>query len=473
MFSFMKIGIKGTRAALMTGCLGAAVLACVPAGAQQLDDGSKARINLANKLGMLSQRVAGAACRIDAGVGVDAARAELGDARVAVRVILDGLEDGNMTLGIPSAERRSRTIRALRAARAEWQEMSPAIDALIGGDEVAANAGTIFEAATAFQQSSQTLASEISAHYANPNELLLVDAIAINMAARQRMLIQRIAAESCLLASGGDAADRLTESARLFERTLIALRDGFPEVGVRKPPNDAVLNKITDSWDAWTTSRETIDGLLAGAPATGDTIAAIADTSGALERDMNDLVVLYMLSTPGRDGAIRGVMRDMADTELSTWVQEPALIAAVKAQNERHAALSVDAVIAMDNKWRAEAEAGGGPMIEDLMSRPLSRWLQDRQVATAGFINEIFVMDMKGLNVAQSAVTSDLWQGDEAKFQQSYGDGSGEGAVHISDVEFDDSTGVFQSQVSIPVRDPATGGLLGAITFGVNVQSLL
>ena len=97
----------------------------------------------------------------------------------------------------------------------------------------------------------------------------------------------------------------------------------------------------------------------------------------------------------------------------------------------------------------------------------------EEQLATAGFINEIFVMDMKGLNVAQSAVTSDYWQGDEDKFQLSYGDGTGAGAVHISEVEFDDSTGVFQSQVSLPVRDLATGDLLGAITFGVNVQSLL
>jgi hypothetical protein len=40
-------------------------------------------------------------------------------------------------------------------------------------------------------------------------------------------------------------------------------------------------------------------------------------------------------------------------------------------------------------------------------------------------------------------------------------------------VEFDDSTQFYQSQVSMPIRDPATGDLIGAITFGINVQSLL
>jgi hypothetical protein len=68
-------------------------------------------------------------------------------------------------------------------------------------------------------------------------------------------------------------------------------------------------------------------------------------------------------------------------------------------------------------------------------------------------------------------VTTDYWQGDEAKWQETFGDGSG--ATHISEVEFDDSTGAYQTQVSLPLRDPETGELIGAITFGINVQSLL
>ena len=80
-------------------------------------------------------------------------------------------------------------------------------------------------------------------------------------------------------------------------------------------------------------------------------------------------------------------------------------------------------------------------------------------------------MDNHGLNVAQSVETSDYWQGDEAKWQKTYGNGSGD--IHISEVEFDESTGSYQSQVSMPIKDPATGELIGAITFGINVQSLL
>jgi hypothetical protein len=79
-------------------------------------------------------------------------------------------------------------------------------------------------------------------------------------------------------------------------------------------------------------------------------------------------------------------------------------------------------------------------------------------------------MDDKGMNVALSDVTSDYWQGDEAKWQQTYL--VGPDAVHIGDVELDESTQTYQSQVSITVVDPDTKAPIGALTFGVNVEAL-
>jgi hypothetical protein len=80
------------------------------------------------------------------------------------------------------------------------------------------------------------------------------------------------------------------------------------------------------------------------------------------------------------------------------------------------------------------------------------------------------MMDARGLNVAASSVTSDYWQGDEEKFTATYP--LGPDAVHISEVEFDESTQTFQAQVSLPVTDPATGAVIGAITIGVAADRL-
>lgn len=79
-------------------------------------------------------------------------------------------------------------------------------------------------------------------------------------------------------------------------------------------------------------------------------------------------------------------------------------------------------------------------------------------------------MDNKGLNVAQSDITSDFWQGDEAKWQNTFL--KGPGAFDIGEVEEDESTQMFQSQISYTVTDPATGNAIGAITVGVNVDAL-
>ncbi|MEM9639856.1 MAG: type IV pili methyl-accepting chemotaxis transducer N-terminal domain-containing protein [Pseudomonadota bacterium] len=471
MFGFSKLTFGRTRQILAAAALSITVFSPAIAPAQALDDGSKARVNLSSKLAMLSKTISSAACRMSSGIGTDEARLQLRDARIEVQTILDGLEFGNRALGIPTPEKRSRTLRALRVVADDWQRMDGAIDGMLAGSGLEDNAARIYTVSNAMFDNSEILASEIQAYYSNPNELLFVDAIAIQMAGRQRTLNQLIAAESCKIHTGATDPEALVGAIGLFEKTLVALRDGLPAVGVRKPPNDQVLTKIEKAWTDWQDEKASLVGFAQGNTIEAAAVSRVAETSELLRKDMDDLVILYILSTPGRDGAIRGLLTEMAGTELITWVQDPALVEAVKAQNAAHANLGQDEVDALDVQWRAEAGGDGGPLVADLMSRAVSLTLRDKQVATAGFINEIFVMDNLGLNVAQSAVTSDYWQGDEAKWQETFGNGSG--AVHISDVEFDDSTGVFQSQVSLPVKDLETGDLIGAITFGVNVQSLL
>lgn len=149
----------------------------------------------------------------------------------------------------------------------------------------------------------------------------------------------------------------------------------------------------------------------------------------------------------------------------------PEIIAAVQAQNAAHADLSQDRVDALDLQWRAEAKSGGGPLIREVMDHPVSRMLLERQNAYEGLVTEVFVMDYLGLNVAQSEVTSDYWQGDEDKFLKTYPFGAD--AVFVDEVDFDESAQVFQSQVSFTLIDPASGAPIGAVTVGVNVEQLL
>lgn len=161
---------------------------------------------------------------------------------------------------------------------------------------------------------------------------------------------------------------------------------------------------------------------------------------------------------------------DVLSKQVRPWLSDPTVIEAVKAQNAETAGLSEAEIDALDKQWRAEAEAGSGPLIDKVLAGKLSAFLKEKKAASNGLYSEVFVMDAKGLNVGQSDVTSDYMQGDEDKWQKTYP--VGPDAVFIDEVEFDDSSGQFQSQVNATIADPATGQAIGAITIGINVEKL-
>lgn len=153
---------------------------------------------------------------------------------------------------------------------------------------------------------------------------------------------------------------------------------------------------------------------------------------------------------------------------VAGWLSDPAVVSAIKAQNEKHASMDAAAIDVADKKWRAEKKAGGGAMVDAVLANSLSAMLKEKKAAAGGIITEMFIMDNKGMNVGQSDVTSDYMQGDEAKWQKSYG--AGDGAMFIDEVEFDDSTNSFQVQVSGTISEG--GSPVGAITVGMNVEKL-
>lgn len=162
-------------------------------------------------------------------------------------------------------------------------------------------------------------------------------------------------------------------------------------------------------------------------------------------------------------------MTTYAQEQLLKVVANPAVIAAIHAQNAETADLSEADILALDQTWRDETEAAERPMISATLANEVSVLMADLASNSGGMLTEVFVMDARGLNVGQSGVTSDYWQGDEAKFTKTYPMGAG--AVHVSDVELDESTQTYQGQVSMSIVDPDTGEPIGAVTFGIDATS--
>jgi hypothetical protein len=161
-------------------------------------------------------------------------------------------------------------------------------------------------------------------------------------------------------------------------------------------------------------------------------------------------------------------VKRVAEGDLQTWITDPIIIYSMREQNKINAAITPAEIEQLDKAWIAEK--GRGPMIFDLLDRQASIIVRDRRELSNGIITEIIVMDQYGLNVAISDPTSDFYQGDEAKYQDTYL--KGPGAVHVSEIEFDDSTQKYQTQVSMTVTDPDTGEPIGAVTFGIDLNVL-
>lgn len=164
-------------------------------------------------------------------------------------------------------------------------------------------------------------------------------------------------------------------------------------------------------------------------------------------------------------------MRSYLETEIASWASSAVIVNAINAQNIKTSDYDQTAIDAMDTAWRHEVGSGSTPTITPVLTGATADYLRERVEASDGRITEIFVMDAAGLNVAASDVTSDYWQGDEAKFSETYG--RGVGSVHFSDVEFDESTQRYQAQISVTIIDPATNQAIGAMTIGVDAEALM
>jgi hypothetical protein len=179
---------------------------------------------------------------------------------------------------------------------------------------------------------------------------------------------------------------------------------------------------------------------------------------------------LSLVAAPLAQDEFTAPLTELAKGEIAAFASDPALVAAIVAQNAVTGAYDQAQIDALDAQWRAEVGTASKPLIDATLANAASQYLAGVQAASAGKYTEIFAMDAKGLNVGQSTLTSDYWQGDEDKFTASFG--AGADAVHIGEIEQDESTQIFQSQVSVPIADPATGAVIGAITVGVDVSML-
>lgn len=180
---------------------------------------------------------------------------------------------------------------------------------------------------------------------------------------------------------------------------------------------------------------------------------------------------LAFVATVSTASEYDAAMKDYLDQSIRTWANDPVLVQAILAANAERAGFDQAKIDSLDAAWRAEVGQSDTPTITPAMTSAAADFLRAQVDASEGKITEVFITDNLGLNVAVSAPTSDMWQGDEEKFTEVFPVGAD--GVLFGEIELDESTQTYQGQISIAITDPATSQVIGTMTIGVNAEALM
>lgn len=171
----------------------------------------------------------------------------------------------------------------------------------------------------------------------------------------------------------------------------------------------------------------------------------------------------YLLSTPAfaEDNPLSKKLIEFTEKKLVKIAAHPTIVQTVVDRNLQ--AISLQNTKEIDQIWISTP--GINRFMMDLLRNDCAFELLDFENRYP-FIVESFVMDNQGALVCMTQKTTDYWQGDEAKFKQSYQKGIG--AIYYGELEHDSSVGEIVKQISISIE--AEKQVVGAIVFTISLD---
>jgi hypothetical protein len=148
---------------------------------------------------------------------------------------------------------------------------------------------------------------------------------------------------------------------------------------------------------------------------------------------------------------------------VERWASDPIVVEAVREANENLRSMRQIEVI--DALW--QATRGVNRFIRDVIDHPAAERLRELRSSNPE-LQEAFLTDRLGANIATTNKTSDFYQGDEAKFTEAYNDGAG--SIYIGKIARDESIQSFSVQIGVPVMDE--GRAIGVLVVTVNAEKL-
>jgi methyl-accepting chemotaxis protein len=199
-------------------------------------------------------------------------------------------------------------------------------------------------------------------------------------------------------------------------------------------------------------------------------IAVLVSVNYVLNSNQTAQQVGDQLVTLSEEVILRAADQVFAELKnLQTLAQTPLLVDAVKATNLERAALTEAEIQSLDKAW-IDNSPSLAPTVYALRTNELTQYLQEFLKNNPNQV-EIFVTDVKGLNLAMTDKTSDFLQSDEGWWSSTYAEGQGN--PYIASVEFDESTRTYAMNLGVPVLDPLSKKVVGVLRGTLDVSFLI
>jgi hypothetical protein len=148
---------------------------------------------------------------------------------------------------------------------------------------------------------------------------------------------------------------------------------------------------------------------------------------------------------------------------LRTWASDPIVVQAVRTANAHPR--SKEEIDALDRAW--EESTSVTSFMRTLIEHPAAQRLKELRTSSPE-LQEAFLTDALGANVAITNKTSDFFQGDEPQYLDAFN--GGKGGMHVGELSLDESIHSYSVHIGVPVLDG--GKAIGVLLAAVNVEKL-
>jgi GAF domain-containing protein/HAMP domain-containing protein len=148
--------------------------------------------------------------------------------------------------------------------------------------------------------------------------------------------------------------------------------------------------------------------------------------------------------------------------------EEGAALASASYGNKSEAEI-IASINTLDTAWKSASDSDA--IIQNVLDNQYSSELTEFQRFAPQHV-EVFITDRYGANIGATNRTSDYFQADEEWWQEAYNDG--EGAIFISQPEFDESSNTFAVLIALPLhyQGDFAGILRSTLTVNFIAQTL-